>query len=160
MEINSEATCGDCPFYNHQEDADFVDDNPTRPISFAWGHCQRFPKWERKTPTTPACGEHPQYFLELGESEVLFRWANSITGKEILTEEEFDEAREADILIYAPAGGVVPIDGETEELVPGWIDTVTGNDIKTADALYVAQKAGTAIFGGPGKIIPIDDPIS
>ncbi len=61
-EINSEAVCGGCPFYRHMEDADVLEDNPARPISSPWGHCQRFPHWERKSPTTRACGEHPQYF--------------------------------------------------------------------------------------------------
>lgn len=74
------------------EDADYDDGDPVRAISPAWGHCKRFPHWERKGPTTPACGEHPQYFLK------------TFSGMDL-------SADELKRLQEASPGEVIPIDG-------------------------------------------------
>jgi len=118
------------------EDADLIDHNPLRPVATAWGHCQRFPKWERKEPTTPACGEHPQYFL-LGS--FVEREDARIYGEML---REF-------ALKNPPTG----------EIIPGWIDKRTGTRITTIDGLLLAQETGIAKFCKPGEVVPIDGPI-
>ncbi len=119
-EINNDANCGGCDFYLHMEDADYPDGDTTQPqISVAWGHCKRFPKWERKSPGTKACGEHPRYFEAVAADSVTPGWVNSETGDRITTVDGLREAQDGGVALFAgpgvvalrQTGEVIPIDG-------------------------------------------------
>lgn len=111
-EINNGANCGGCDFYLHMEDADYADGDPIHAISPAHGECKRFPHWERKAPTTPACGEHPQYFEPtVNPDELRSEWINTKTGERITHISELDDAVREGVAHCPRPGEVVPIDG-------------------------------------------------
>ena len=113
MEINSEANCVDCPFYHHQEDADVLNTEPHRPIACAWGHCQRFPKWERKNPTTPACGEHPKYFRAKRSAYFVSKdggWFDIRDWQQLFPGEELKKAQTDGFARLCKPGETIPID--------------------------------------------------
>jgi hypothetical protein len=167
-ERNRGASCGasegnlSCPYFRIKEHDDtYVNPKGKQEvIGAAWGYCQRFPKWERKSPRDPACGEHPQYFLgaEYGSNQKCFTsedggWFDIRTWQQILAGAELWKAQAEGYARLCEPGEVIPIDGPIkEEIRAGWIDLATGRDITSVMELRAAQTAGIARFCGPGGI--------